>query len=216
MSSYRPLEGEEMKITGVLKALVRLMIPAAAYLFLLVVPATTHGQVINLVQNPSFEEHEVILDDAFWYKWCTWSEDTGVDSTVKYDTSECIDGVRSLRIDPKGITDDNFVVLYMPILQKVGTKYTVSFWTKGQAPRSFAVEMKAEDNSVTWGYTDFRITTDWAEYRFTAASQNARAKLEFLFAGSETPLWLDFVNVYEGEYVPGIKPSKATSPRKAD
>jgi len=216
MSSYCPLNGKEMKMTSILKALACLTISAAACLFF-VMPAATQGQVVNLVQNPSFEEHELILDDDyFWYKWCTWGKDTGVNSTVAYDTSECIDGVRSLRIDPKGTTNDNFIVLYCTIPLKVGTKYTTSFWTKGQVPRSLAVIMKAEDNSVTWGNTDFQITTDWAEYKFTAASQNAKAKLEFLCAGSETPLWLDFVNVYEGEYIPGIKPSKAASPRKGD
>jgi dipeptidyl aminopeptidase/acylaminoacyl peptidase len=216
MSSYRPLNSKQIKLISVLKALAWLTIPTAACLFFFVVPAAAKGQVANLVQNPSFEEHEIILDDEFWYKWCTWGEGTGVDSTVKYDTSECIDGVRSLRIDPKGVTNKDFIVLYCTIPLKVGTTYTTSFWTKAQAPRSLAVKMKAEDNSVTWGYTDFQITTDWAEYKFTAAGQNASAKLEFLCAGSEIPLWLDFVNVYEGEYVSGIKPSKETSPRKAD
>jgi hypothetical protein len=57
MSSYRPLNAEAMKTTSVLKALVRLMIPAAACPFLFVVPATAQGQVVNLVQSPSFEEH---------------------------------------------------------------------------------------------------------------------------------------------------------------
>jgi Tol biopolymer transport system component len=215
MSSYRPLKGEEMKMMNILKAHMRLTIPAAACLFFFFVPAVAQEQVTNLVQNPSFEEHELILDDVFWYKWSTWGEDVGLDSTVAYDTSERIDGVRSLRIDPKGTTNKNFIVLYCTIPLKVGTEYTTSFWTKAQAPRPLAVIMKAEDNSVTWGNTDFQITSDWAEYKFTAVAQNAKAKLEFLCAGSETPLWLDFVNVYEGEYVPEIKPSKAASPKEA-
>jgi len=186
-------------------------------LSLVVAPAATQGQVVNLVRNPSFEEDEVILDDPAWDNWCTWAYGVGVNSTVKFDTSECIDGVRSLRIDPKGSVNWHFVVLnHLHILQKVGTKYTASFWAKAQAPRSLGVQMGAIGNSVNWEDTDFQITTDWAEYKFTSASQNATAKLEIYCAGSEVPLWLDFVNVYEGEYVPGIQPSKGSSPRKAD
>ncbi len=173
------------------------------------------GQVVNLVENPSFEEHEAILDDEAWHNWHTGAQDGGVDSTVQYDTSECIDGVRSLRIDPKGATNSCFIVMYWPIGQKAGTKYTISFWAKAQAPRSLGFRMKAVGSSITQGCTDFQITTDWAEYRFAAAAQSSEAKLEFFCAGSEVPLWLDFVNVYEGEYVPGIKPSKASSPARA-
>jgi WD40 repeat protein len=181
-------------------------------LSLVVASAATQGQVVNLVQNPSFEKHETILDDAFTLGWYTWGKDTG----VAYDRSECIDGVRSLRIDPKGTTNENFIVAYRPIPQKVGTKYTISFWAKARAPRPLGVQMKAMENSVTWGDTDFQITTDWAEYKFTSVAQNDSAKLEFFCAGSEVPLWLDFVNVYEGEYVSAIKPSRAASPRIAD
>jgi regulation of enolase protein 1 (concanavalin A-like superfamily) len=182
---------------------------------LLVAPATTQGQVVNLVKNPSFEEDEVILNDPAYDQWWTWGYDTGVNGTVKFDQSERIDGARSLRVDPQGSTNWYFIVAYSPIPQKVGTKYTASLWAKGQAPRPLAAQMKATDNSVSWGYTDFQITTDWAEYKFTSASQNATTKLEIYCAASEVPLWLDFVYVYEGEYVPGIKPSGASSPAKA-
>ncbi|MCX5644160.1 MAG: hypothetical protein NTZ17_05675 [Phycisphaerae bacterium] len=71
---------------------------ASLALSLVVAPAATQGEVVNLVRNPSFEEDEIILDDPAWDNWCTWGEDTGVNSTVKFDTSECIDGVRSLRV----------------------------------------------------------------------------------------------------------------------
>ena len=64
MSSYRPLNSEEMKMTSILKALVRLTILAAAWLFLFVVTAVAQEQVVNLLQNPSFEEHEIILDSV--------------------------------------------------------------------------------------------------------------------------------------------------------
>ena len=185
-------------------------------LSLVVAPAATQGQVVNLVQNPSFEEYEAILDDPAEDKWWTWGDGTGVKSTVQFDTSECVDGVRSLRVDPKGAANWHFMVLYQPIPQKVGTKYTASFWAKAQAPRPLGAEMGTIGASGKWGDTDFQLTTDWAEYKFTSASQNATAKLEIYCAGSEVPLWLDFVNVYEGEYVPGIKPSKGASPGRAD
>jgi WD40 repeat protein len=216
-----------MKTTSILKALVRRTIPAAASLFLLIVlttagpvlagaPAATQKQVVNLVQNPSFEEPEPILEDPAWRGWTAWGEDAGLDSTLAYVTSERIDGVRSLRIDPKGAANKDFVVEYYTIPQKVDTKYTVSFWAKAQAPRPLTVQMKAVDDSVTLWDTAIHITTDWAEYKFTVAAQSAKAKLWFLCAGSEIPLWLDFVNVYEGEYVPDIKPSKAASLRRTD
>jgi len=185
-------------------------------LSLVVAPAAVQEQVVNLVQNPSFEEDEIILDDPAYDQWWTWGEDTGVNSTVWFDKNECIDGVRSLRVDPKGTANWHFVVLYGPIPQKVGTKYTASFWAKAQAPRPLSAETAAIDHSVQWGYTDFQITPDWAEYKFTSVSQNAMVNLGIWCAGSEVPLWLDFVNVYEGEYVPGIKPSKASSPRETD
>ncbi len=209
-----------MKTTNVLTTLMHeksIHWVALLALSLVVAPAATQGQVVNLVQNPSFEEDEIILDDPAWDNWCTWADAAGVDSTVKFDTSECIDGTRSLRVDPKGSVNWHFCVLnHLHIVQKVDAKYTVSFWAKAQASRPLSADMAAIDNSVKWGYTDFQITTDWAEYKFTAASQNAAAKLAIWCAGSEVPLWLDFVNVYEGEYVPGIKPSKGSSPKKAD
>jgi len=82
--------------------------------------------------------------------------------------------------------------------------------------------MKASDNSVTaWGATDFDLTTEWAEYYYTSEVQHVDVKLEFLCAYSEAPFWLDFVLVYEGEYVAGIEPGaspkvKATAPEPVD
>ncbi len=183
---------------------------------LIVAPAATQGQAVNLVKNPSFEQDEVILNDPAWDQWCTWGYDVGVNSTVEFDTSTSIDGARSLRVDPQGATNWYFMVIYSPMTQKVGTKYTASFWAKGQAPRPITADMKATDNSVTWGDTDFQITTDWTEYHFTTPAQNGTVKLQIFCAGSTVPLWLDFVYVYEGDYVAGIKPSGITARTKAD
>ena len=151
---------------------------------LIVAPAATQGQAVNLVKNPSFEQDEVILNDPAWDQWCTWGYDVGVNSTVEFDTSTSIDGARSLRVDPQGATNWYFMVIYSPMTQKVGTKYTASFWAKGQAPRPITADMKATDNSVTWGDTDFQITTDWTEYHFTTPAQNGTVKLQIFCAGS--------------------------------
>ncbi len=85
----------------------------------------------------------------------------------------------------------------MPV--EVGTNYTASFWAKAEEARPLAARFKATDNSVDWGYTAFEVTTEWAEYTMTSEAINAELKFEIFCAGSEIPLWLDFVNVYEGE-----------------
>jgi len=54
------------------------------------------------------------------------------------------------------------------------------------------------DNSIDWSETSFQLTTEWAEYRFTAEAMNASVKLEIFCSGSEVPFWLDLVSVYEG------------------
>lgn len=187
-----------------------------AALGLAVVPSVAHAQVTNLAPNPSFEEaDDVILNDPAYDKWWTWGYDVGLTGTVKLDDTESVDGLRSLRVDAKGDTNWYWMVVDSPIPAKVGTKYTASFWAKAASPRPLTVDMKATDNSVTWGSTLFQVTQDWAEYHFTAAAQNAVIKLQFSCAASEVPLWLDFVYFYEGDYVPGIMPGGATARVKA-
>ena len=178
--------------------------------------SATHAQVVNLVQNPSFEEDEVILDDPAWEQWATWGYEGGLSSTVAFDDTEFIDGARSLRIMPKGTTNWHFIVLTLPIPLTVGTPYTASFWAKAEEPRPLTVQFKDTANKpVTWGLTDFQLTTDWAEYSMTSPAQDAEMKLEFFCSGSEVPFWMDFVNVYEGEYIADVTPSGAVSPEKA-
>jgi hypothetical protein len=184
-------------------------------LVLVAVPLVTHAQVDNLVQNPSFEEDEVILNDSAYEHWWTWGWEDGLNSTVEIDETEFVDGAISLKVNPIGDTNWYFIVAYSPIPLEVGTNYTASFWAKAEEPRPLGSKMKATDNSVDWGYTDFEVTTEWAEYSFTSEAINAEGKLEFHCAASEVPLWLDFVNVYEGEYVAGIAPSLASPPVKA-
>ncbi len=184
-------------------------------LVLVAVPLVTHAQVDNLMLNPSFEEDEVILNDQDYEQWWTWGWEDGLNSTVEIDETEFVDGTRSLKVFPIGDTNWFFIVANSPIPLEVGTNYTASFWAKAEEPRPLAAKMKATDNSVDWGYTDFELTTEWAEYTFTSEAINAEGKLEFHCAVSEVTLWLDFVYVYEGEYVAGIEPSLASPPVKA-
>jgi hypothetical protein len=172
-------------------------------------------QVENLSPNPSFEEDEVILNDSAYEHWWTWGWEDGLTSTVEIDETEFVDGKLSLKVYPIGDTNWYFIVAVSPIPLEVGTNYTASFWAKAEEPRPLGSKMKATDNSLDWGYTDFDLTTEWAEYTFTSEALNGEGKLEFHCAASEVPIWLDFINVYEGEYVPGIGPSLASPPEIA-
>ena len=170
-----------------------------SYLMLLVILAilpTAKAQVDgNLLQNPSFEEDEVILDDPAWESWTTWGWEGGLNSTVAIDETEFFDGARSLRIEPQGGTDWFFILLQDDISLEVGQTYTISFWAKGALRRPLNVQMKASDDSVSWGWTAFPLTTDWAEYSFSADAESAAAKLEFHCATTDRTFWLDLVSV---------------------
>ncbi len=180
----------------------RLIYLTSFVLVMVAVPPVTHAQVENMVLNPSFEEDEAILDDPDWLQWTTWNPAEGAGSNATIVDTEFIDGARSLRVEPKGGTDWYFIVLQDYITLAVGTDYTASFWAKAESPRSLPVKFKATDNSVDWGWTDFQLTTEWAEYTMTSQAENAEAKLELMCAAVEVPLWLDLVSVYEGNYVP--------------
>ena len=188
-------------------------------LILFAVPLITHAQVENLITNPSFEEDEVILNDAAYEFWWTWGWEDGLNSTAEFDESEFIDGTRSLRVDPKGDTNWYFMVDYSPIACEVGTNYTASMWVKAEEPRPFWIQFKATDNSTSWGQQEFELTTEWAEYSITSEAQSDEMKIELYCSGSEVTLWMDYVLVYEGEYVPGMGPTppfKAYNPDPAD
>jgi hypothetical protein len=80
--------------------------------------------------------------------------------------------------------------------------------------------LKATDNSIgAWGATDFDLTTEWAEYHYASEVQIDDVKLEIWCSASEVPFWLDYVLMYEGDYVPGLNPTpplKASEPDPAD
>jgi len=174
-------------------------------LLMFAVPLVTHAQVENLVLNPSFEEDEPILDDPDWYLWCSWNPAEGAGSNATIVDTESIDGARSLRIEPKGVENWYFIVLYLSFPADLDKNYTTSFWAKAEAPRTLTVQMKAADNSINeWGTTDFELTTEWTEYTYTSEVLIADVKLEFLCAGSEVPFWLDLVSVYEVDTLSGL------------
>jgi len=188
-------------------------------LMLFAVPQVTQAQVENLALNPSFEEDEdAILNDPDWFQWCTWNPDDVTGSNAQIDDTESVDGDRSLRVDPVGVESWHFVVANISFPLKNGVDFTASFWAKAEEPRPLVAQFKAADNTVSWGETDFDLTTEWAEYTFTAESMSDEGKLEFFCAESEVTHWIDFVYVYEGQYVPGIGPgnTKATSPDPVD
>jgi len=199
----------------------RLIYLTSFVLVLAAFPPVTHAQVDNLALNPSFEEDEVILNDQDWYQWCTWNPEDVTGSNVTIVDTESIDGARSLRVDPIGAENWHFVVANISFPLKLGTDFTATFWAKAEEPRPLGAQFKAADNSVSWGYADFQLTTEWAEYTMTSQAESDEGKLEFFCAGVEVPHWLDFVYVYEGEYVAGIEPGalprvKATVPEPAD
>jgi hypothetical protein len=154
----------------------------------------------NLLQNPSFEEDEAILDDPDWVNWCTWNPAEGAGSNATIVDTEAIDGARSLRIEPKGVENWHFIVLYLSFPADVDKNYTTNFWAKAEAPRPLTVQMKCADNTIdAWGATDFDLTTDWAEYSYTSEVLIDNVKLEILCSGSEVPFWLDLVSVSEAD-----------------
>ena len=166
-----------------------------------------HAQVTNLALNPSFEEDEAILDDPDWLQWATWGDGDGLNTALTVDDQEYIDGVKSMRVEPQGAENWHFILLYLPVTSVNGTAYTTSFWAKAGAERPLAISYKATDNSVGWGGADFVLSEEWAEYSHTAVAESAELKVEFFCAASDVPFWVDFVNIYEGEYVAGITPS---------
>lgn len=187
-------------------------------LVLVGVPLVTHAQVVNLLEDPSFE-NEIIIGNTAWNRWLTWAAGGAVNSTVEIDKTEFSDGEKSLRVNPSGT--GQFVVIYAAIPLEVGERYTVSFWAKAEAPRTVQARLQAMDNS-SMETADFQLTTEWAEYTFTAEAPNASIKLQIQWNASiEVPYWLDFVSLYAGEYVAGIEPSwrsrvKAADPDPAD
>ena len=89
----------------------RLIYLTSFVLVLVAVSPVTHAQVDNLLQNPSFEEDGVVLDNPNWEQWTTWNPAEGAGSNAAIVDTEFIDGTRSLRVDPRGGTDWYFVVL---------------------------------------------------------------------------------------------------------
>lgn len=185
-------------------------------LFLIAAPLVSHAQVTNLVINPSFEDENDIVDGNWGPPgWVTWGEGIGLESEVFFDEEDFIDGARSLRVEPKGDTNWHFMVINQPIPLDMGETYTASFWVRAEAPRLITTKVKATDNSIDFALTDFEIITDWAEYTKTFKAGAKDVKFEIWVSGTDVPVWLDFVYMYEGDYVEGILPSEA-SPKSVE
>lgn len=177
---------------------------------LISVPFMVQAQEVeNLVLNPSFEDENDIIDDA-WIEngWVTWGDGDGLPSVVEMDEDDFIDGLRSARVEPVGTVDWHFMIIYYPVALDIGDPYTVSFWARAEEERTISVHMKDVGNAGSFGLTAFTITPDWSEYYFTADAEQGSIKLEIFVSGSEVPLWFDFVYIYAGEYVEGIAPSE--------
>ena len=119
-------------------------------LVLVAVPLVTHAQVVNLLEDPSFED-EIIIGNTAWTRWLTWGAGGAANSTIEIDEATYIDGTRSLKVNPIGSTNWFFIVANSPIPLEVGTNYTASFWAKAEEPRPLGAKMKATDNSIDWG-----------------------------------------------------------------
>ena len=180
-------------------------------LILIAAPLISQAQVTNLVINPSFEDENDIVDSNWVPGWVTWGEGVGLESEVIFDEEDFIDGARSLRVEPKGSVNWHFMVINYPIALKMGKTYSASFWARAEEPRPITTKVKANDNSVDFALTDFQITTDWAEYTKTFDAGATDVKLEIWVSGTDVPVWLDFVYMYEGDYVEGIMPSEISS-----
>jgi hypothetical protein len=166
----------------------------------------------NLVLNSSFEEDEDILDDPTWYSWCTWNPAEGAGSNATIVDTDAVDGTRSLLIEPVGPENWHFIVVTMPIPTEVGAGYTASFWAKAAEPRPLGAQWKATDNTESWGYAGFDLTTEWAEYTLTADALNAETKLEFFCAASEVSFLLDSVSVVKVSPAPEPEPEPEPGP----
>jgi hypothetical protein len=136
---------------------------------------------------------------------------------VEFDDKESIDGKRSLRIEPKGEIDWQFIVLNLPIIVNKGKTYTTSFWAKAQKDRPIAAKLKATDNTIDFCLTNLGpITNEWKEFSFTCEPLVDSIKLEMFCAASDVIFWLDFVSLYQGKPVDDNLPSKFRPPESVN
>ena len=180
----------------------RLAYLVSSVLVLLAVPLVTQAQVENLMHtDPSFED-EIIINSPSWASWTTW----GSGGSVEIDTSDSIDGGKSLRVNQ---TSGQFNVIAAAIPMTPGDRYTCSFWAKADAPRPISLRFQSMNNS---GFVagDFDLTTEWAEYTLSEDAPNPNNNIKLQFITNDAlgiSYWLDFVSLYAGEYVAGIEPS---------
>ena len=190
--------------------MLRLFVLAVCLFTMSLIVTAQAQEVENLAINPSFEDKNDIVDDQWDPGWVTWGAENGLQSEVEFDTGDFVDGARSLKIIPVGAINWHFMVINQPIPLEKGDAHTASFWAKGKKVRPVTLKFKATDNSVDWAVTEFLLTSEWEEYHVTADAMNPLIKLEIWVSAFEVPLWLDFLNIYKGEYVEGVLPSGLT------
>jgi hypothetical protein len=177
---------------------------------LLLIPQASLAQVENLLKNPNFEVDEPIPGPS----WDTWNPAEGDGSTATIDFADSIDGSGSCRIDPQGSANWHFYVINRGIPMEVGETYTLSFWAKAAAPRNIGVLLKGDDNSgPPFCSIDPELTTEWTEFQVTDVCTQPVCKLDIASGGSIS-VWVDFMHVYKGEYVPDIQPSGRIGPEE--
>ncbi len=175
----------------------RTMVWAFIVVGLVMIPQVSFAQVENLLNNSSFEVDEPIPGPS----WATWNPAEGDGSTAAIDSSDSVDGSGSCRIDPQGETNWHFYMINKAIPMTVGETYTLSFWAKATEARNITVLLKGDDNSgPSFCEITADLTTEWAEYTATGECTQPVCKLD-IASGGPIPLWLDFINLYEGEYV---------------
>jgi len=174
--------------------------------------------VENLLRNGNFDVMEPVPGPS----WNIWTPAEGAGSSATMVTSDSVDGMGSLRLDPRGTVRWHFYVVQNNIAMEIGKTYTFSFWAKAQEPRGISLLFKPDDNSEgVWCEISPELTTEWAEYTVTDTvpedAGSPIAKLDISSGDSEVPLWLDFMYLYEGEYVQILPsgrglPPEATNP----
>lgn len=163
----------------------------------LLIPQVSFAQVENLIQNASFEEQQDIPGPG----WGTWNPAQGAGSTATIDLTDSIDGIGSVRIDPKGTANWHFYLTASPIDMEVGATYTLSFWAKAPLERGIGVLIKGVDNAgPNFCVVNPTLTNEWIEYTATGVCTQPVCKVDFS-VGGEIPIWLDFIHLYKGEYV---------------
>ena len=152
------------------------------------------GEVVNMVQNPSFEDGttgwQLLITAPAGAKWEV--EKDGVVGKCVHVTITAVSGTSW------------HVEIHQPgMALKVGQEYTFNFWAKTVEVKSRAIQPGLEGigGAGDW-WQDTNITEKWTEFSKTWNQQLAgNATIHFAVAQVKGDIWLDQVRLYEGKYV---------------